>query len=500
MSKRSWRRCRRTAAHPVGTRSTSASRLVPESSLRQTLLAKRNFIYSALQDGKLEDNIERGGNRSHQPANKNLVHGRDLGGSTTSGQYLPAFERYAGRLYNQIGSDAWQSYLGKQDRVKILIMSGLYGLIEPTEAIQNYDIHLTDTHKGDSLEVKAQWLELYEELNSLPFLTSLGCAIRRPSLRRTHLNADLRIKLGLTGPLMIDSGGFALSMDPSAPWSIRHVGNAIGEIQADIFVTLDLPPHRSDTARDRMRKIRKSVKNYELLSERFPEKIIMPVVHGRTRAEVETCLDLIASISSRPSWVGIGGLVPLLQRRRQLADWEGSPESFIAMCVQTTRVRFQHSKLHVFGAGGTRTFPAMVALGADSADSIGWRQAAGFGSVFLPLKSQRVVSPSAGKQAVRKVLGHADAADLMRCECPICTKCATFRGRIDLFKKSFHNRSIHNAWVIGNQFLRWPRTRADLSSYVKEGGLGPQWAHAVKQPLISNARQTPTGGKARRND
>ncbi|MBB4376480.1 peroxide stress protein YaaA [Bradyrhizobium sp. SBR1B] len=134
---------------------------VPETSLRQDLLAKRNFIFSALHDGKLEDNIERGGNRSHQPANENLVRGRDIGGSATTGQYLPAFERYAGRLYHQIGSDGWQSYLGKQGGVKVLIMSGLYGLIEPTEAIQNYDIHLTDTHKGDFLEVKAHWLELY---------------------------------------------------------------------------------------------------------------------------------------------------------------------------------------------------------------------------------------------------------------------------------------------------------------------------------------------------
>jgi len=134
---------------------------IPEPALRQDLLARRNFIFWLLQDGKLEDNIERGGNRLHQPANANLVHGRDLGGSSTSGQYLPAFQRYAGRLYNQISSDAWQSYLAKQDSVKVLVMSGLYGLIEPTEAIQNYDIHLTDSHRGHGLDVKAHWLELY---------------------------------------------------------------------------------------------------------------------------------------------------------------------------------------------------------------------------------------------------------------------------------------------------------------------------------------------------
>ncbi len=40
-------------------------------------------------------------------------------------------------------------------------MSGLYGLIEPNEFIQNYDIHLSDTHKDYGLDVKSQWLELY---------------------------------------------------------------------------------------------------------------------------------------------------------------------------------------------------------------------------------------------------------------------------------------------------------------------------------------------------
>lgn len=143
--------------------------------------------------------------------------------------------------------------------------------------------------------------------------------------------------------------------------------------------------------------------------------------------------------------------MPLLQKRRLLADWEGSAESFIAMCLSATRRRFPYSKIHVFGAGGTRTFPAVVALGADSADSIGWRHAAGFGSVFLPLKSQRIIAPRGSERAIRKVLDRTDAADLMQCECPVCKRSATLRGRIGFLKKSFHDRSIHNAWVSANQ-------------------------------------------------
>jgi hypothetical protein len=126
----------------------------------------------------------------------------------------------------------------------------------------------------------------YPELRCLPFLTSLGCAIRRPSLRHTHFDGRLRDKLGITGPLMIDSGGFALLMNPRANWTVGTVGDLIAKIDGQIFVNLDLPPHSEDNAESRRRKIRRSNTNFEILSARFPEKTIMPVIHGRTLREL----------------------------------------------------------------------------------------------------------------------------------------------------------------------------------------------------------------------
>jgi hypothetical protein len=43
-------------------------------------------------------------------------------------------------------------------------MSGLYGLIEPEERIQNYDVHLTDTHRDTGHSVASMWSELYTEM------------------------------------------------------------------------------------------------------------------------------------------------------------------------------------------------------------------------------------------------------------------------------------------------------------------------------------------------
>lgn len=282
---------------------------------------------------------------------------------------------------------------------------------------------------------------------------------------------------------MVDSGGFALSINPAARWTIGQVRAAIADISADIFVTLDYPPHVSDSSRERCCKIAKSIRNFEILSARFPEKIIMPVVHGRTISEIEHSIKLISDITARPKWVGLGGVVPLLQRRRTLTDWAAGPEAFIAKALALIRREFDGALIHVFGAGGTRSFPAVFACGADSADSIGWRHAAGFGSIFLPLKSQRVIKWDQSKRPPRRCLDLADLVDIERCNCPICRTRVGLDQRLTMLRRSFHNRSIHNAWIVANQFEFWPRSRLELRSLVANGSLGTDWAEALRHAL-----------------
>lgn len=61
----------------------------------------------------------------------------DLGGEPSESEcLLPAWQRYDGNLYRKIDSRLWQS-LG--DEVDVVIVSALYGLVAPTEAIRHYD-------------------------------------------------------------------------------------------------------------------------------------------------------------------------------------------------------------------------------------------------------------------------------------------------------------------------------------------------------------------------
>ena len=179
----------------------------------------------------------------------------------------------------------------------------------------------------------------------------------------------------------------------------------MSSIDAQVFVSLDHPPSAGDDQDFRKKKIRASTRNFRYLSNRFPTKAIMPVVHGRSLSEINYSIELLLRTLRSPPWIGIGGIVPLLQNRHTSNEIAmlGS-EKFIGLSILAVRSAFPHAKIHAFGAGGTRTFPAVFALGADSADSIGWRQAAGFGSIFLPMKSQRIVVWSAKTKQPRKLL------------------------------------------------------------------------------------------------
>lgn len=323
----------------------------------------------------------------------------------------------------------------------------------------------------------------YPELSRGPFLTSLGCGIRKPNLRKTFFNPMLRKRLGITGPLMVDSGGFVLMTNPKLKWTLTDVSECVGMIDADIFVSLDYPPSFKDTVRERRDKISASVRNYAALAEAFPDKVIMPVVHGRTLAEIELSAQLIAERNEKPDWLGLGGIVPLLQNRSVSKDISKiGPELFIARSLSLMRRVFPEAKIHAFGAGGTRTFPALYAFGADSADSIGWRQAAGFGSIFLPLKSQRAVSWNKARRAPRKVMDRSDFLQLEKCGCPSCKVETTNSRRMKKFRSSFHHRSLHNAWTIINQTSSWPDTREKMKFAMKAGLLGQKWANAAEYP------------------
>jgi queuine/archaeosine tRNA-ribosyltransferase len=261
---------------------------------------------------------------------------------------------------------------------------------------------------------------------------------------------------------MVDSGGFVLMTNRNAKWNAERVAELYDRIDADHLVSLDEPPNGRDRPATRRRKYEGTINNLEKLHRRFGEKIV-PVVHGVGLAEVELNCRRIAALCPRPSLVGIGGLVPTLQKcgsvKRAHSD---NPQRIIADALRCVRAYFPKSKIHLFGVGSLHTVLAVIALGAQSVDSIGWRQAAGFGSVYIPGRHRRLLTDRKRENPCRPFASDADLEILATCVCPECRVADRQGANIVRLAGHFKPRAVHNIWVL----------HSEIAAYLTEHRLG----------------------------
>lgn len=110
--------------------------------LQSSILGKRRVVFNWIKNGSLVDISRQQGCRSTHAMNRNLYLGPDLGGNDQRSTYLMAKDRYEGQFYLPV-KDYWSDILSNDHH--IFILSGLYGLIFPTDPIQRYSCHMTDS-------------------------------------------------------------------------------------------------------------------------------------------------------------------------------------------------------------------------------------------------------------------------------------------------------------------------------------------------------------------
>lgn len=112
---------------------------ISDASVRDKLLSNRSQIFRLLKDAGIDNGFEAAENRLHESANRALQRGPDFGGvqEANGARYLPAYRRYSGKCYTQVNDQTWNYYYkNNQDKLFVLVMSGLYGLLEASEWIQ----------------------------------------------------------------------------------------------------------------------------------------------------------------------------------------------------------------------------------------------------------------------------------------------------------------------------------------------------------------------------
>ncbi len=323
----------------------------------------------------------------------------------------------------------------------------------------------------------------YPELASARWMASLGDAIHRPRMLDTVFGPKLKERLAIDGPLMLDSGGFTLMMRNGAI-SLRDVARVFSTANADVVISLDHPPLGSDTREVREEKYVRTLANYEHLHSEIGNGRLAPVVHGTSVEEIERNCAGIRRIEHTPAWVCLGGQVPLLRQSGQLRQKAIEARRQFHETVTLVRQAFPGSRLHVLGVGAPRTIAAAFEGGADSVDSVGWRRAAGFGTIFMPGGTERFVSERGRKRAnSRLMLTDTDLAALAECKCPACRREERLADRLTVLAGSYLARAAHNASVLIAQADRTTapaspaasQSSAPILSSVRDGANASSW-------------------------
>ena len=242
-------------------------------------------------------------------------------------------------------------------------------------------------------------------LGDVPLMISVVDIVERSYLQKAINQVGIKSYLGVSGPVIIDSGGFSFMAGAKNLISLDSVVSLYRTLGADLYASLDLPPTPGDTRKTRRRKWRITLSNFEFMLKELPGHRVIPIVHGHSLDELgQACMD-IKRLIDRPTIISLGGMVPFLRglmsgRRFHYRRANGaiaSGHSFVADAITICRTEFPSSHLHVFGAGATTTAIALLVLGAHSVDSLSWRRAAGYGTIFLSGSAERSSRKNTGR-------------------------------------------------------------------------------------------------------
>jgi tRNA-guanine family transglycosylase len=296
----------------------------------------------------------------------------------------------------------------------------------------------------------------YPALADAPVMASLGDAIHRPRLLETVFSGRLRERLKARGPLLLDSGGFTALRNQRQALPLRELADVYAKADADLVVSLDVPPTLHCKVRERQRRYETTLANLVALTEAFEKERIVPVVHGRLIREISENARAIRQVLPSPTMICLGGLVPLLRRSGRAKA--SRHIRFIAQAVREVRQLYPDRPIHLLGAGSPRTVIAALALGADSVDSMAWRRAAGFGTVFLPGQGERFVDARPRRRATSRPL--LTREDIMNCDCPVCSG-KSFGRRLSSLSRGYRKRAAHNAWVLSSEVAAFVAAKAE---------------------------------------
>jgi hypothetical protein len=244
-------------------------------------------------------------------------------------------------------------------------------------------------------------------------------------------------------PVMFDSGGY---MVQTGRLDYFEMYSGLLELYrrerwAGLYTLPDYVPTTQDPDNVVEAKVQQTVEGSELFYREMPAELrdrALGVVHGRTLAQIEYCLDRYLRIGLRH--VGFGSF--------------GTAGQNSGINIATTSAVANASRLaalaaerglttHLFGVGAPALLPWIARTGATSFDSANWARSAGFGQVFLPLTRGFNVSYRSTRSVIQHGLTRERFFALRSASGHTCPYCESF----EVLQVSREARAGHNLFA-----------------------------------------------------
>jgi hypothetical protein len=233
---------------------------------------------------------------------------------------------------------------------------------------------------------------------------------------------------------------------------------------ADRYVLPDFVPLSSDSADHVEYKVRETVHFSCLFYEEMPDEIkpkAMPVVHGRTKAQVEYCLEHYLKLGVKT--VGFGSFGTFGKNNEANLATNTAVEN----ARSVVQIAHQYGlKVHLFGIGAPALVGMLHSIGADSFDSASWFKTAGFGQVHLPLMRSYNITYQNGLSPIQKGISWADFTELKTITGHTCVYCSDYTT---LAGPKMH-RVVHNLFAVNESVELFNTGQFERVSWIYQNG------------------------------
>ncbi len=244
-------------------------------------------------------------------------------------------------------------------------------------------------------------------------------------------------------PILFDSGGYAVQtgrLDYFEMYS-RLIEMYRRERWASFYTLPDNVPTFHDQDEVVEAKVRQTVACSEMFYREMPDELrerALPVVHGRSMAQVEFCLDRYTRLGVRH--VGFGSFGTAGQRN----GINIATDNAVANARRLAALAQERGMTtHLFGVGSPAILPLIASTGATSFDSANWARSAGFGQVFLPLTRGYNVSHRSTVSNIQQGLTRNEFNRLRAGSGHDCPYCESF----EMLQTSREARAGHNLFA-----------------------------------------------------